>query len=208
MTSVQDNPGFWYVEYRDDRSKSVLQPDRESRNLRNELDGTAVGETWSPPRYEIMGSGSWPDWMSFWVPLLSTKALDILTEFLEPHSQLLPWIDEPGHKYTLVNITTRIAREHWSCKTSSVYGTVYVAADGIQLHDTEIPHIFRLQGYDGKIFVSDTLARTSVEHGLKDAVFVDPSIDVLDLPHIRVRFGRKGTGFIRRQNGLPDSGIR
>jgi hypothetical protein len=100
-------------------------------------------------------------------------------------------------------VTTRIPKKNWSCEQSSIYHGVYASADGITVRDTQIPHLFRLEGYDGKIFVSDIVARRSVEAGLKGAVFVDPSIPATHLGFIPFRFGRKGTGFVRREDDLP-----
>ena len=142
--------------------------------------------------------------MIYWVPLLSEKAMLVLGKMLAPHCEFLPWIEEPGHKYTLINVTTRIPRENWSCERSFIIGDTYVSADVISLHNVPIPDLFRLDGYDGKIFVSDAIAQLSVDRGLKGAMFVDPSIPEIHLSFIPKRFGRKGTGFIRCEDDFDD----
>ena len=203
MITEDSSDRFWYVTYHGERSRKVLQADEDQRCLRDELVGVPLAKTWRPPGYRIIGTGVWPEWMAYWVPLLSSRALPLLRDLLAPHCEFLPWIDEPEHRYTLINVTTQIPRANWSCKTSSVYGDVYAAADVIELHDVAVPAIFRLEGYRGKIFVSDTVARTSVDNSLKGAIFVDPLVPEVNLSFIRMRFGRRGTGFVRKEDDLP-----
>jgi len=194
--------GFWYVTYCGERSRKVLEPQLGKRDLYEELSGSPIGKNWLPPKYQIVGKGLWPDWMAYLVPLLSDRALTCLQDLIAPHCELLPWIKEPRHAYTLINITTRIPVQNWSCQKSSKYGDVYAAADVITLHGVAIPDLFCLKGYDGKFFVSDAVASRSVEKQLKGAVFVDPSIPESHLPFIPFNFGKRGTGFILRENDL------
>lgn len=192
--------GFWYLSIYGERYRHVSQLDPE-RNLLLELSsGRAVGAGWKPPAYEIIGRGTWPDWMAFWVPLLSERAVSALREMIAPHCELLPWIREAGREYTLLNVQTQIPKDHWSCETSSMHGGEYAAADVISIHGVAIPHLFVLEGYRGKVFVSDTLAQKSIEQGLRGTAFVHPRVPGMHLPFIRSDFGRIGTGFIRLED--------
>lgn len=191
------NPSFWYVTSFGEKFRRVVQENRDKRDLQEELSGKRISAGWIAPGYKIVGTGTWPDWMAFWVPLLSRKARSCLQELIAPHCEFLPWIEESGHEYTLVNVTTRVPRSNWSCERSSIYFDEYAAADIISVHGTTIPEIFKLEGYQGKVFVSDAVAQLSVERGLRGAMFVDPKIPAMHLPFISPRFGRKGTGFVR-----------
>jgi hypothetical protein len=208
VSSAFASPDFWYAIPFGERYRRVIEPTRLQRDLREELSRRAIGQNWYPPSYEIAGKGTWPDWMAYWMPLLSDKALSVLKELLEPHCEFLPWIKDVGHSYTLLNVTRKIPKANWSCDSSSVYSGAYAAADGFSILGVAIPHIFFLEGYQGKLFVSDALARASVEHALKGVAFVDPSIPEMHLPFIPFRFGRKGTGFVTREDNLPASSGR
>lgn len=194
------NTSYWYLSFRGDRYREVSQLDVGARDLRRELSDRVAGTDWIPPAYEIRGKGTWPDWMAFWVPLLSKDAVSCLRELVAPHCELLPWIREPGHEYALLNVTTTVPRGNWSCEKSSVYGNAYAAADVISVHGIEIPNLFVLEGYRGKTFVSDLVARTSVDCGLRGIAFVHPRIPEMHLPFIHRSLGRKGTGFIRLED--------
>ena len=202
MKLKHSTSGFWYVTYCGERSRRVLEPGHAERDLSEELSGLPIGKNWVPPEYQIIGKGLWPDWMAYLVPLLSDMALTCLQDLIAPHCEFLPWIKEPGHAYTLLNITTQVPAQNWSCQKSSKYGNVYAAADVISLHDVAVPDLFRLGGYNGKIFVSDAVASKSVEKQLTGAVFVDPSVPEMHLPFIPFKFGRRGTGFILREDDL------
>jgi len=156
-----------------------------------------VPDDWRPPQYKIRGSGAWPDWMCCWVPLWSERALQILGPLVEASCQFVPWIEEPGHRYWLVNVLTVVPKANWSCEESSVYGGVYASADGIRIIGTAVPPMFRLEGYTGKEFVSDDLARTSVASKLRGALFVHPLIHWAETVFRNPRLGRAGTGFLR-----------
>jgi hypothetical protein len=198
-----NEPSFWYVAYCGERHRKVFQPEREGRDLRDELRGVPFGSAWKPPKYTLSKTGPWPDWMAFWEPLLSAKAMDTLGELLAPHCEFLPWIQEKGHPYTLLNITSRIQKQNWHCKQSSVYNGAYVAADVITVQQKSIPHVFTLEGYSGKTFVSNAVAQKSVECGLRGALFVDPSIPEINLTFIRKPLGKNITAFVRREDDLP-----
>jgi hypothetical protein len=199
-------PDFWYLTFYGEQYRKVFEPMRAQRSLRDELLlGVPVARNWTPPKYELSERGSWPDWMAFWVPLLSDKAVSALHDLIAPHCQFLPWIKEEAHAYTLLNITTEIPRQNWSCQKSSICGDTYIAADVIELHGVAVPDLFRLEGYRGKFFVSDALARRSFELSFKGAAFIDPAIPAMNLAFIPMRFGRKGTGFIRRKDDLGAS---
>lgn len=203
MTSDQEDAPFWYVIPCADRSRQLLQPDRNVRDVREELESRTPGTKWHPPKYEIVNKGPWPDWMAFWVPLLSERAVLALGSLIEKDCELLPWIEIPGHRYVLVNVIRQIPKQQWSCRKSSVYGTTYASADVIRVHQKQVPSIFRLEGYSGKVFVSNSVAQLSVQQNLRGAGFVDPSISESHLPFIKWRFGRKGTGFVTRAQDLP-----
>jgi hypothetical protein len=119
--------------------------------------------------------------------------------------QIVRWVDEPGHNYWLVNVLTLIPRTQWTCEKSSVYSGTYASADGIRVLAESIPHIFRLEGYEGKTFVSDELAKLSVASKLKGAAFVHPLIHWAESVFMPRRFGRDGTGFVHLS---PESRFR
>jgi hypothetical protein len=194
---MRTGSGFWYLSIFGERYRRASVSDGSQRDLRAELSsGKPIAAVWNPPPYEISGNGPWPDWMAFWVPLLSQKAVSCLQELIAPCCELLPWISEARHEYCLVNITTTVSRAHWSSETSSCYGGTYASADVITVHGIEIPELFMLEGYSGKVFVSDAVARRSVDNGLKGVAFVHPRIPEMHLPFVGRKFGRKGTGFI------------
>jgi hypothetical protein len=190
-------PGFWYVAPCDAPFRQVDQVERDVRDLRNELIGEPIGSEWRPPPYKLRGSRTWPAWMNFHVPLLSDSGLVAIGHLLETHCEVLPWIDEPRHRYSLINVLTRVPRKHWSCERSSSYNGVLASADIISVHGPEIPPIFTLEGFGGRVYVSDRVARRSVEMDLSGAVFVDPRIVAIHVPFIQGRMKIKRTGFIR-----------
>jgi hypothetical protein len=198
--------GFWYLTYCSERYRKVIEPDSARRKVHEDLTKGVAVDNWTARPYQIVGSGTWPDWMAYFNPLLSERALSVLRDDITPHCQLLPWVDESGHQYTLINVLTRIPRRHWHCEVSSQYKSdSYVAADVISLNDIEVPPIFRLEGYEGgKTFVSDALAHRSVQNGLRGAVFVHPTIRESHLGFIPTNFGRRGTGFIRKEDDLHE----
>jgi hypothetical protein len=124
------------------------------------------------------------------------KAVSLLGTLLAAHCELLPWVTQVGHEYLLVNVTTTVPKAHWSSESSSCYGGTYASADVITVHGIEIPDLFVLEGYGGKVFVSDVVARCSVDNNLTGVAFVHPRIPEMHLPFIRRNFGRKATGFI------------
>jgi hypothetical protein len=194
---IVDRPAFWYLNAFGTHFCQALQTDIARRNLFDELLTGPIGAAWIPPPYSILRRRVWPDWMPCLVPLLSDRALGLLREYVTPCSELLPWIDEPDHRYTLINVTTKIPRHQWSCDKSSVHGDVIANADGIHITSSSIPHVFTLEGYRGKMFVSDELAQRSVTNGLTGVAFIDPLIPGMRLSFIPHRFGKTGTGFIR-----------
>lgn len=190
-------PGFWYICPCDAPFRQVVQVEGDTRDLCNELVGQPIGHAWRPPRYKIRGSRTWPAWMNFPRPLLSDSGVSAIGHLLEPHCEFLPWIDEPRHRYCLINVLTHVPRENWSCERSSAYGGVLASADIVSLHGVEIPPIFTLEGFHRRVFVSDSVARRSVEMGLSGAVFVDPRIVAMHVSFIQARMKIKRTGFIR-----------
>src|SRR6266478_4253510 len=110
MSRISESSDFWYAIPFGERYRQVMDLERPRRDLREELSGHPIGHNWMPPTYEIVGKGTWPDWMAYWVPLLSEKALSCLRELLEPHCEFLPWIEEVGHSYTLLNVTSEIPK--------------------------------------------------------------------------------------------------
>jgi hypothetical protein len=188
---------FWYLSYFGNSCTEVLQGEGSSRDLFNELlQGRSVGQDWTPPPYELVVRRVWPDWMAFHAPLLSNKAIEQLRRYIEPCCELLPWIKEPNHEYTLLNVTACISRKHWHAENETVYGKVIANADVIRIDERSLPDIFLLEGYAGRVFVSDALARTSVDAGLTGVAFIDPLIPALQLPFIKYEFGKRRTGFI------------
>lgn len=193
-------PGFWYICPCDAPFRQVAQVEGDIRDLRNELVGQPIGHEWRPPHYKIRGSRTWPAWMNFHTPLLSDAGLSAIGHLLEPHCEFLPWIDEPRHRYSLINVLKHVPRESWSCERSSTYGGVLASADIVSLHGVDISPIFTLEGFHRRVFVSDSVARRSVEMGLSGAVFVDPRIVAIHVSFIQAKLKIKRTGFIRLED--------
>lgn len=194
-----DDPSFWYEQIygeRYKRAEDATVPVTEDwwTGLKA---ASPLPPDWRPPSYRIAGSGSWPDWMAFWVPLWSERAVDTLGPLVADTCQLIPWVDEPRRKYWLVNVLALVPEAQWTCEQSSAYGTTYASADGIRIFASSIPHMFRLEGYGGKTFVSDELAKLSVASRLRGVAFVHPLIHWAQSVFMPYRFGRDGTGFVR-----------
>lgn len=190
---------FWYEQSHGERYKhaEVVEPSDWYKVLQRHK---PVPQGWEPPPYTIRCSGAWPDWMASYVPVWSERALETLGPLVERTCQFVPWVDETYHRYWLVNVLAFVPRGNWSCEHSSSYGGTCVSAEGIEVFGTSIPSIFRLEGYSGKTFVSDELARTSVAARLRGVRFVHPSIHWAETVFRTYKFGRAGTGFVR-----PDS---
>jgi hypothetical protein len=167
--------------------------------------GVRTPDDWRPPKYRLVGGNIWPDWMSSWAPLWSERAVRIFEPLVRDTCQYIPWVSEAGGTYSLVNVIPTIPRAEWHCEDSSSYGDDYASANGIWITSKTLPHIFRLEKYSGKTFVSDELARLSVESGLKGAAFVHPLIHETASFFIERRFGRKGTGFVTSGSSITDS---
>jgi hypothetical protein len=198
---------FWWLQIHGERYRRAEESTSDTlaewwKDLRT---GLRVPDGWIPPHYRIVGDGSWPDWMASWVPLWSERAVDALGALVSNTCQIVRWVDEPGHNYWLVNVLTLIPRTQWTCEKSSVYSGTYASADGIRVLAESIPHIFRLEGYEGKTFVSDELAKLSVASKLKGAAFVHPLIHWAESVFMPRRFGRDGTGFVHLS---PESRFR
>lgn len=200
---------FWYEQIQGERYKRAEPsiPDTIAQWWSGLLVASRVPEGWSPPNYKIVGSGPWPDWMASWVPLWSERAVDTLGPLVADTCQLIPWVDEPGHKYWLVNGLALIPKAQWTCEKSSVYGSSYASADGIRVLAPSIPHIFRLEGYSGKTFVSDALAKLSVASKFKGVAFVHPLIHSTESLFMTRPFARRGTGFLRPPPGACRGGM-
>jgi hypothetical protein len=151
-----------------------------------------------------VGGGAWPDWMASWVPLWSERAVRTLHPLVLDTCQLVPWVSEAGVAYSLVNVLAVIPTGQWHCQDSTQYHGTYASANVIRIDAISLPHIFRLEGYGGKTFVSDQFARLSVESGLRGAAFVHPLIHETTSLFLPRRFGRKGTGFVTMATELSD----
>ena len=158
--------------------------------------GAATAQDWKPPDYSIEGSGPWPDWMSAWAPVWSDRAIAALGSLAAPHCQLIPWIHERDHCYSLVNVTTLLPHRNWSSQDSSRYGEEYASANIIDIHVDEVPDLFRLALYSGKTFVSDRFARAFLSSGLTGVAFVHPRVHQTDLVFRPIKFGRAGAGIV------------
>lgn len=156
-----------------------------ARDLRDEIFGNRIGDGWQPPGYRITGSGKWPDWMSFPIPLLSSGGTAVIGAEIASSCEFLPWIREPRHEYFLINVLAKIPRGNWSCKESTAFGGVLASADIISLNGVDIPPIFTLEGFSRRIFVSDSVARSSESAGLTGAVFVDPRVKRIHVSFIQ-----------------------
>ena len=110
--------------------------------------------------------------------------------------ELVPWIDASGRKYSLVNVVSTIPKREWSAETCTIYGGVYASANVIAVAAKQLPNMFRLEGFNGKTFVSDVLAQRSVANKLKGTAFVHPRLGEFEAIFRQARFGRAGTGFI------------
>jgi len=136
------------------------------------------------------------------MPLLSDSGVAAIGHLLGANCELLPWVVEPLHRYRIVHVLTKIPRECWSCEESSSYGEQISSADIISLRLFEVPPIFTLDGFRGRVFVSDRVARQSVEAGLTGDLFVDPRVRALHVPFIQRRRKVKLSGFIRVEDDL------
>jgi hypothetical protein len=202
-------PRFWYEQIHGERYKRA-EPSGLNTNAEwwSVLKAAAsVPDGWIPPSYKIVGSGSWPDWMASWAPLWSERAVEVLGSLVTDACQLVPWVNEPGHKYWLVNVLALVPKSHWTCEESSVYGGSYASADGIRVRAPSIPHMFRLEGYSGKTFVSDALAKLSVASKLKGVEFVHPLIHWAESVFMPRSFRRRGTGFLRPSAEASRKGV-
>jgi len=167
--------------------------------------GVRVPDDWKPPKYRLVGGDTWPDWMTSWAPLWSERAVRVLEPLVRDTCQFIPWVSGAGTTYSFVNVIPRIARDQWHCEDSSNYGGDYASANVIWVNCETLPHIFRLEKYSGKTFVSDELARLSVASDLKGAAFVHPQIHETASWFIERRFGRKGTGFVTSAASISDT---
>lgn len=202
VMSRHNSIGFWYVADCDAPFRGVVQVDRDTRDLRKELAGQPIAREWRPPPYKIVGSGKWPDWMGFWMPLLSVAGVSAIGDMLEGHCEFLQWINERQHDYSIINVLTKIPRQYWTCQESSSHHGQLASADIISLRGVGIPPIFTLDGYPSRVFVSSPLAQRSVEAGLTGVVFVDPRVRSLHVPFIQKRMKIRPTGFIHVEDDL------
>jgi hypothetical protein len=189
-------PRFWYLSSYGKQHTDVRQVGE--RNLVAEFSRGPLAMPWEPPPYSIIERKIWPDWMSFSPPLISKRAVDVLGPHFGDSCELLPWILEPQHEYALVNIKSEIPRNLWTGEISSQYGETIANADNIRISVDYIPPIFMLEGYRGKVFVSDYIAKLSVQNKLTGKAFIDPSIAAMDALFIKKRFGKYQTGFVTR----------
>jgi hypothetical protein len=167
--------------------------------------GVRIPDDWTPPKYRLVGGRTWPDWMTSWAPLWSERAIRIFEPLVRDTCQYIPWVSEARTTYCLVNVIPTIPRAQWHCEDSSSYGGDYASANVIWVYSETLPHIFRLEKYGGKTFVSDELARLSVASGLKGAAFVHPLIHETASFFVERRFGRKGTGFVTSAASIADT---
>ena len=178
-------PAFWslnYVQLSDLRS--ISEPDLALRNVSEELNISQRVTNWKPPRFHVSSKGHWPDWMAYVVPLVSEHALTVLGDMLADNVQLLPIGLGAGRVYYFINVITLIPRSSWSCASNShVMGDTIIEAKGLTVEQRPIPPIFRLEGYRRPEYVSDELARRSIEANLMGALFVNPSHTFID--HVR-----------------------
>jgi hypothetical protein len=196
-------PRFWYLSSYGKQHTEVHEVG--NRNLLTEFFHGPLKMPWSPPPYRIIEKKVWPDWMSFSPPLISSHAIAVLGPHFGDSCELLPWISEPQHNYSLVNITSQIPRDQWTGEISSQYGDTIANADNIRISVDRIPPIFMLEGYRGKVFVSDYIATLSVHNNLTGKAFIDPSIAAMDALFIKKKFGKRGTGFVTNAETLAPS---
>jgi hypothetical protein len=186
----------WDLYYIEKNFSDVMPKDLVALNVCIELRRGRIGKDWQPPEYVITKRKKWPDWIGFLEPLASTRALTVLHEYIDPACEILPWVNEGEHVYSILNPLHRVPISHWSCKESSKYGFSFANADVLTIDCDDAPDIFKLEGYDGKTFVSDRLAVASVKAGLTGVAFVNPLIRSLSLAFRKIDFGSAGTGFI------------
>jgi len=136
--------------------------------------------------------------MAFSPPLISKRAIEVLAPHLGDSCEVLPWIREGDHDYSLLNIRAEIRREQWSSEILNCHGDIISNADKIEILADQIPPIFMLEGYRGKIFVSDLIAKLSVQNRLTGICFVDPAIGAIESLFVKKKFGKDRTGFVTR----------
>jgi hypothetical protein len=187
---------FWYEQIYDDDYKRAEGVGAATGWWEALQAGLRLPADWAPPQYRLVGGSTWPDWMASWVPLWSERAVETLQPLVRDTCQFIRWVSESGQAYSLVNVLAIIPRAQWRCADSTEYGGKFASANIITLDTKIVPHIFRLEDYSGKTFVSDHLAKLSVASGLKGAAFIHPIIHETDSLFPPRRFGRIGTGFV------------
>jgi hypothetical protein len=204
VTSRDREPSrAWYVVHHGRGFREVVS--EGTLELWREFENRRAGTPWRLPPYRIRGRGAWPDWMGFITPLVSDRALSLIGELIADDCEVVPWISGRKHSYSLLNVTSRIPRDQWRCEASSVHGEAIVSADRISLPTGSVPNMFRLEGYDGKLFVSERIMRRSISEGLTGALFVDPLVPEMAMPFVSVRFEAFPTGCVRMgADGRPE----
>lgn len=148
------------------------------------------------PLHRVAGKGKWPDWSLFDAPVVSDRTLETLGHLLAPCSFAVPWFKEESRGYSVLKVTAQIPRERWKAKTVSQYGKTIASVDTVSISSGELPHMFYLSGYTGRIFVSDALAQASFAARLGGIIFVDPRIPAMHLAFIPYRAEPFGSAFI------------
>ena len=198
---MHSSPRFWYLSSYGKPHTDVVQVGE--RNLLTEFFHGPLKTPWEPPPYKIAEKRIWPDWMSFSPPLISKRAVAVLGPHFGDSCELLPWIHEPQHEYALVNIRAQIPRHLWTSEVLDRYGDTISNADNTRISADHIPPIFMLEGYRGKVFVSDDIAHLSVQNKLTGKCFIDPSIASLDALFMKKKFGKHRTGFVTDPSSSP-----
>ena len=198
QVNIARSPHFWYLSEYGQRHTYVVQVG--DRNLLTEFFHGPLKTPWEPPPYKIDEKRIWPDWMSFSPPLISKRAVEVLSPHFGDSCELLPWIKEPQHEYWLVNIRAQIPRCSWNSEVLDRHGETISNADNFRISIDHVPPIFMLEGYRGKVFVSDDIAHLSVTNKLAGMCFVDPSIAAMDALFIKKKFGKRRTGFVTNSN--------
>jgi hypothetical protein len=198
-----EQPAFWYATYFAKGFRHITQAEL-NLDFRDEF-LVSEGETWKPPSHRIIGKGRWPDWMAFEVPVISERSLECLGDLLASCVDVVPWFREGSHAYFLLRIKARIPRSEWSCEKISMSGDIIAAADVISVRSNNLPHMFYLDGYLGKDFVSDVLAQRSYAANLGGALFVDPCVPEMHLAFIPPKVSAAGSAFIRREEDIEEN---
>jgi hypothetical protein len=189
------------LSYVDERFRSITELEVPDRDVVAELNGKPAGQGWREIRVSSRGTGRWPDWIAHPVPLLSKQAIGVLQPALAGACEILPAFGFDDRTYYFLNVLEFLPQAAWSPKFAPTDKNGETAEVGVEIKAPAVPPIFRLEGWLATTFVSDKVAKLSVDARLSGALFVHPVISSgFPWPQGR-RDVASGTGFLRPFEG-------